>query len=265
MKASELILDLPEENNKEREEKLIKFIESGLYIGPKLIKIKSEWNGHTATISVMSDALMIGQEDDFLRINATMEGEQKIANTLQLSMITPKIADLIYFNSDVQIEPSILTPDSKMSNTSRMIQHNDAVSNKIKEHFKNSITNEDIGCFKPGLVANVGKDWVLSNKLSGKRTLAANYGWHTKSKPNPKNPSSGPFRCRAGGYIWQNIGTRHDIKHVDYSQVVRLMSEDIVVDGKFVKFYDIALNQETYGLVNYDEPLTVLKHPVMMV
>lgn len=259
MKASDLILQLPEQNTPDRESKIINFIGMGFYLAPRMVEVTSSWNGHTAILKVMSDALMIGEPDDFLRINATMEGEQRIADLLCMSMMTSKVADLVRMSAAVQIEPCTQTADSQMAYTTRMVKHNAAVTNRIIQATQASL--EDVAQGAVGLVADVGKDWVLSNKLAGKKDLAANYGWHTKQAPSPSAPQNGPYRCQAGGYMWQTLGTAHNTKHVDYSQVVRLMSTDMIVDNMPTTFAEVAASLELHGLVSYEGPLAVLRHP----
>lgn len=260
MKASEIVRELPEENTPDRDLKIINIIGTGHYIQPRVVSIESKWKDHVATISVMSDALMVGEPDDFLRINATMEGEQRIADMLLMSMLTPKIADLVYANAKIKLEPNTQTPDSKMAYTSRMVKHSAAVTEAIMRAtsaWPESPSIQEIADGSIGLVADVGKDWVLSNKLAGKKDVAANYGWHTKAKVQ----KSGPFACPGGGSMWQTLGTAHNTKHVDYSQIVRLMNTELIVDGKMMSFRDVASDPELCGLVSYEGPLTVFRHP----
>lgn len=260
MKASEIVKELPEQNSPEREDQIINFIGLGHYLQPNLVKVESKWKDHVAVVEVMSDALMIGEPDDFLRINATMNGEQRIADLLLMSMMTSKIADLVYFGAKIRIEPCTQTPDAKMAYTSRMVKHSDAVTSAIMQAtsaWPGSPSIQEIADGSIGLVADVGKDWILSNKLYGKESLAANYGWHTKRKTTP----NGPFPCMGGGSIWQNTGTAHNTKHVDYSQVVRLMSTEMTVDGKTMSFKDVASDPELCNLVSYEGPLKVFRHP----
>jgi len=264
MKASEIVAELPEEPTPEREEQIINFIGLGYYLKPDMVVVNSTWEGHTAQIGVMSDALMLGEPDDFLRINATMLGEQRIADLLQMSMLTPKIADLLRAQAPVQIEPCTQTPDAKMAYTSRMVKHSQAVTNAVLAATKSwpePGTVEMVGRHQIGLIADVGKDWVLTNQLAGKQSTAANYGWHTKVKPNPATPQNGPYKCPGGGYMWQTIGTAHNTSHVDYSQVVRLMGLRMLVDGKPMLFADVATHPDLCWLVSYEGPLTVLRHP----
>lgn len=264
MKATEIIAELPEQNTPEREAMIVNYIGLGHYLEPKMVTIESQIEGHVAHIRVMSDALMLGEPDDFLRINATMNGEQCIADLLQMSLITPKIADLIRFAAPIQIEPQTQTPDAYMAYTSRMSKHSAAVTNAIISATKNlavPATLQTIANGSVGMVADVGKDWVLSNKLANDQSLAANYGWHTKVQPNPAAPQNGPYKCPAGGYMWQTLGTAHNTAHVDYSQVVRLMSRHMIVDGRPMAFVDVASDPELCGLVSYEGPLTVFRHP----
>jgi hypothetical protein len=259
MKASEIVEELPEENTPDRESKIINIIGTGHYLRPRMVSIESKWKGHVAIISVMSDALMVGESDDFLRINATMNGEQRIADMLLMSMMTPKIADLVYASAKIKLEPNTQTPDSKMANTSRMVKHSAAVTEAIMRATAQtgSPSIQEIANGSIGLIADVGKDWVLSNKLARKKDVAANYGWHTKAKVR----KGGPFSCLGGGAMWQALGTTHNTKHVDYSQVVRLMSTELVVNGKTMSFHDVASDPKLCGLVSYEGPLIVFRHP----
>jgi len=264
MKASEIVAELPEQNTPEREAMIINYIGLGYYLEPKMIAVESQYNGHIATIRVMSDALMLGESDDFLRVNATMNGEQCIADLLQMSMLTTKIADLVRFAARVPIEPQTQTPDAYMAYTSRMVKHSAAVTDailKFTSGAENAATLETIADGSIGIVADVGKDWVLSNKLANDQNLAANYGWHTKQAPNPAYPQNGPYKCQAGGYMWQTLGTAHNAAHVDYSQVVRLMAKRMVVDNRVMTFEEVASDSELCGLVSYEGPLTVFRHP----
>jgi hypothetical protein len=268
MKASEIVARLPEKATPEREAKIIDFIRLGNYIAPRMFEIESKWGGHVAKIQVMSDALMLGEPDDFLRVNTTMKGEQCIADILTMSLITPKIADLIRINASVVIEPCIQTADNRMTFTSRMVKHSEAVTNAIlaatktwKTDFGGPIDKPYISSGSIGIVSDVGKDWVLSNLLYGREELAANYGWHTRQRPGLLNPKSGPYPCPAGGYMWQTLGTRHHTIHTDYSQVVRLMSPDMIVDGNPMKFSDVSVDRDLCWLVSYEGPLKVLRHP----
>lgn len=257
MKASEIVAELPEQPTPERESKIINFIGLGYYLEPKMIAVKSQVGDHEATLFVMSDALMLGEPDDFLRVNATMEGEQRIADLLQMTMLTSKVADLVRNAAAVQIEPQTQTPDAQMAYTSRMVKHSSAVTSAIMKVVPTdlaTIANGDVG-----LVSDVGKDWVLSNKLYGRDDLAANYGWHTKQKPS--SSSSGPYPCPGGGYMWQTLGTAHNPKHVDYSQVIRFMSTKAIVDGRRMDFIDLASDPDLCALVSYEGPLKVFRHP----
>lgn len=55
-------------------------------------------------------------------------------------------------------------------------------------------------------VCNVGKDWVRGARAG----MALNYGWDTDPKPGVTR-------------MIQTLGTRHDDRHIDYSQITRLV------------------------------------------
>ena len=247
-------IELSEADLIAREATIINCINLGYYLPINFTAIMSSFNNHTAVIKVMSDALMIGESDSFIRINMSMTGERKIAQILGMSLLTPKVADLIYANASVKIEPCTQIPDVCMAHTSRMIKHSNDINVKITSRI-NSQDLTQIGLNQLGIVADVGKDWVLSNKIKNE-TTAANYGWRTTAKPNPNYPGNGPF-SGPDGYMWQPLGTAHNTEHVDYSQVVRLMLREIMVDGQLMDFKDVVTSTEYCGLVNYDGILTV--------
>lgn len=80
---------------------------------------------------------------------------------------------------------------------------------------------------RKGLIVNVGKHWVLTNRITEKNNLAANYGWFMKGRR--------PI---------QTVGTRHDTAHTDYSQVLRLAKPMIRVDGREVDIRRVGRSPE---------------------
>ena len=87
--------DLSESDLMSRETNILKFIDLGCYLPLNLVEITCNFNNHIAIFKVMPDALMIGEHDSFIRINASMSMERKIAEMLGMSLLTSKIADFI--------------------------------------------------------------------------------------------------------------------------------------------------------------------------
>lgn len=140
-----------------------------------------------------------------VRIDVSAAEAQAWADELGALLTTPKIEDLIYKHASVKIPPF---PSDVVSTTEG--QH----SAKIDKAIGN----------QSGLVATVGKSWVLTDKLSP--TVAANYGWHTAQK------ASEPSVSLPSVNVWQGVGHKHNPHHRDYSQTLRLVSRKVVINGK---------------------------------
>ena len=171
-----------------------------------------------AKLQVSSRAMTI----DGIRVSVNQKDLQHIADYYGGHILTQKIADDINRLADVRIEPQTQrwfedTPNS-MARLYRMFDYDQIVSNAI-------------GSKKGNLYANEGKDWVLSleNSLAGVnaktgiewKNTATNHGWY-------KN--TGAYNL---GDPIQLAGHQHDINHVDYSQLARIVLSDmeISIDG----------------------------------
>lgn len=213
----------------------------------------SEHNGHRLTMRIFRDALKV----DGIRWPASARVMQQIADMTATMLPTPKILDLVWLEagrSGIQFDcvinhklpgrgqPTIvadLTPE--------------IVSPLVDEKIENALGNP------AGLIASVGKYWVLSNRLANPSTLtfgvqtACNYGWHH---------SKGLYQAVTPGLkVWQSQGTRHNDLHCDPSQVVRLVSRTAILRragstvDETVDLHFIARDPELSKLINHDGPL----------
>jgi hypothetical protein len=207
---------------KQREELIVAAVAEGAIDPPEWTTIVSNYQGRRAEIQVTTDALTILG----VRFDVTAEGAQRIADQLHAILPTPRLLQLIWEQADVRLTPCTLPSDAEMASTTRMIAHSRCVDERIAG--------------RKGLIVNVGKHWVLTNRLAGKRNLAANYGWFMKGRR--------PI---------QTVGTRHDTAHVDYSQILRLVKPLIKVDGREVDIRQVGRSADLWGLVSDEGPLLV--------
>lgn len=216
-----------------REAAVLEYVRKGIFrpITWSWLELKS--GEHVGRIAVMSDALALGNGEDFVRVNMTCRTQQLVADMLGFLLITPKVSDAIFASAMVKITPCLQTPDDEMMQTHRMIRHHDEVEAKRRG--------------MPGLVSTVGKDWVLTNKLIASPTLAANYGWH-----DPKAPYAGK---------WQPVGMRHNVDYTDYSQVCRLMRPTMIVDGSEMGVGAVLRNPALCGLLSNEGVMQITRHP----
>jgi hypothetical protein len=156
---------------------------------------------------VAGDYLAVGGDDDFVRMPLTPAAAVRVAATLGCSLPTRKMVDAIYAEANLRPEPRPLTEDRESVAT--FARHDGIIRSQLTGT-------------KPGLVAGVKKDVVLSNRLAEKPGRVAIYGWH-----------------RPGGAPIQPLTTGHHEGYVDYSHGVRLVRRVVKVDGKEVMIEDV--------------------------
>jgi hypothetical protein len=171
-------------------------------------EVVSHLDGRDLVISVFRDAMKF----DGVRWPATAVQMQQIADMIGCMMLTPKVCDLIWQQADMSFD-AIVNINGNIVATTPIPLYSDEVDKKIAYLG---------GC--DGIVASVGKYWVLTNKLADWQKLGmkygvhscCNYGWHSSAAPY-----AGVTR---GLKVWQSPGYAHNDAHVDPSQTIRLMS-----------------------------------------
>ncbi len=147
-------------------------------------------------------------------------------------MLTTRLCDLVWEQASVRIPPCIGAPDATMASTSRMLEHH----RRVEEHVAG----------RTGLIENVGKHWVLTNRLADRPDRAANYGWFDPGAAH-----------RCGQHtLWQPLGLAHDPDHVDYSQVVRLVRRRCTVDDAERDLLEVMTDPALAGLLSSEGPCT---------
>lgn len=224
--------------------------------------ITTRYGDYTGKIWVSNDALRVGDASDSIRVNASHETAQKIADELGYVLPSAKISDLIYQQAKVRLLPmpqGKWRDDETMAHTRRMVEASRMVDKVIAGRF--------------GLVSNVGKDWVTTRRLFSKYVpnpkykcdhgpvRSANYGWHwSGATQRPATPAGGKA-------VFQSIGLCHSIEHVDYSQVIRLVKRQMQICGKdlgdchMVDIEQVVREPQYAGLVSHEGPLAVFRHP----
>jgi hypothetical protein len=233
----EFIGSLPEHAGTARETALLEAVRGGWTASIVWVEVHSEWHDRRATLFVSADALRVGDEQDSIRINASARTTQQIADFFGCVLPTTRICNLIWEQATVRLSPSIQPADREMAATSRMLQHHESVEKKRAG--------------REGLIENVGKHWVLTNRLCGTRDKAANYGWHDRGALH-----------RMGKYpVWQPLGLAHNLEHCDYSQVVRLVQRRCLIDGVERDLTEVMVDPELAPLVSDEGPLRMVRLP----
>jgi hypothetical protein len=238
---------------KGREEAIFEAVQKGLHVPVSWFVIKnSVWVGgveHTAEISVAADALRIGGVPNGIRVSVTPRLAQRVADHLGSLLPTTKVCDLI--NSAAVARKSWVKPQIQPSDTASRMAHGMSPSMSDNDAVASHSRKVDSLARLP-LVANAGKDWVLTNGYKSRLGSAANYGWF--------DPAA-PYISSSGLRLWQQLGFAHNADHVDYSQVLRLVHPKVKVDGTELDFRYVAKDPVLCRLVSDEGPLEYFEIP----
>lgn len=230
-----------------RETTLLEYVQTGR-ASWEWSQLDLEVDGHAIRIWCLRDGVKV----EGVRLSMSAHLAQQCADAIGAMLPTPKLCDLIYRAAPVRLSPiprGDWVTSLSMATTQHMIDQSAAIDARIGE--------------AGGVVADVGKDWVLVNALGAHPGKAANYGWHVDSNPWEQIPSEAAvtFPAQPGAHVLQGVGTRHPPDHADYSQVQRLVSTACEVDGEAWDLRDLAQSATLGSLVASDAPLTVLRQP----
>ena len=191
------------------------------------VEIKLSAGGHEGSVWVSPDVLAVGSDDDFVRMPLAPLTAQQIHDRYRTTFVTTKLADDIHAHAEVvltYIDQSAWhhytkDPGTGMLTNPFYLEHNRRVelARKAKD--------PELG----RLVSTVKKDVVLSIKLNnapsgrslGRRSVVI-YGWY-----------------RANGTPVQPESDVHVSTYADYSHGIRLVSTDMIVDGKPMSLFDV--------------------------
>ena len=204
-------------------------------------------DGTEIRVPVIRDALKING----VRVSASAQDLQRIADILGCLLLTPKIVDLVYQQAKLRFEPIVNIGGRIVALTTSEI-YSRVLDARIRE----------LGGDPGGLIDSVGKYWVLHKELSYPEKLkyghstVCNYGWLGASAAYPALTSG--LRC------WQTPGFQHNDLHDDPSQLVRLMRRFgwLVQPGEQPRPLDLAMalkDEKLAPLLNYEGPLTYLR------
>lgn len=192
-------------------------------------------NSPVATISylVMPDVLCIGSNEDYVRMPMNPLTAQAIANQYDCTLPTRKIVNDIWSQADNKLTPLPWGPpfDEDMIKTYRIGIHHSRIQNQLSSLNLNA----------HALTSGHKKDVVLTNKLaplnSNKRV--AIYGW---IQPN--------------GQPIQGLNpVSHDELYADYSHGIRLIANDVVVNGVVMRTADVFNDPSLCVLLSDEGPL----------
>jgi hypothetical protein len=237
MKASEWIKGLPEAPGFARDQYVLEAVIAGHHLPIRWCPLSTAKGQHSGTVWVAEDALRIGEPGDCVRITVSHRLAQLIVDHFDARLPTSRISDLAWEQATVRL-PDLVRPwwaDGTMSTNARMVEQDRAIETLIAS--------------RPGLVADVGKDWILSRQHEWNPSCGVNYGIHYRKM--------GQLR------VWQPTSTKHNLDHHDYSQTLRLVCRTAEVDGQRMPLDQVLRAKELAPLVSNEGALTILRHPAV--
>ncbi len=165
-------------------------------------------------VTVSNDALKatIPEVERPIRLPVSYAETIVICNALGCLPPTQAVSDAIWAAAAVIVPPHglvVTATDVQLMNTVEWsIRHNDAIDER--------------GLDPALLVADVGKDWILDNGIAQRG--AVNYGWRVDKT-----------------HLLQPLGHAHDAAHWDYSQVLRAVKREAVLNGTTIDLLDYLL------------------------
>ena len=174
-------------------------------------------------LEVLPDFLAIGSDTDFCRIPMLPATAQKIATLFGATLPTSKISDLAWEFATVKLSPQTMNPDASMTTVPVFIAHNTLVE------------SARVALGKPlsAPIAGHKKDIIITNRIATDNTKVYIYGWHYTS-----------------GTPIQSISGAHNSEYVDYSHGVRMVNQEMTVDGQLTKVRDVLRDSKKHVLLS---------------
>jgi len=193
---------------------------------------------NTIVYLVTSDYLSIGQNADYVRMPMNPLTAQVIADRFDCSLPTRKMVNDIWAQSPNKLIPLPWGPpyNEDMEATHRVGTHNKRIQDQLITTARNPFD----------LTSGHKKDVVLTNKLHPRnpRKTVAIYGW---IYPNGK-----PI---------QGLNTSaHGVTYEDYSHGIRLIMNDVIVNGKPMRLQKVFLDPTIAHLVSDEGTLKFLRY-----
>lgn len=185
-------------------------------------------NSYEMIFFTVCDYMAIGSDQDYFYIPMTPSTAQYLADSLNCTLPTKKMVDVIYNRAEFKLSPQPIPPSDTMTTVPVFWQHTDSIKQQFAQlGFDRAADN---------IVGGTKKDIIISNKIYSpdityERVVI--YGWHI-SVNNPIQP----------------VYNGHIAMYADYSHGVRLISNIAFLNGDSVQVKDIVMNASLWPLLS---------------
>jgi hypothetical protein len=203
---------------------------------PVIVTNVAEGITNIATFFATPDYLAVGSDEDYLLMPISPDTAQRIADRLGCTLPTRKMADEIYAAAEVKLAPSPIPPGPAMTTVPVFAQINEM----IRTQRLANLSSHPLGA----LVAGHKKDVVISARLAGVTNKVAIYGWHLTN-----------------GAAIQPLYLGHTAAWVDYSHGIRLVSQNMLVNGETRTVAEVLADPKLCGLISDEGVITNTRYP----
>lgn len=186
---------------------------------------------HTIKYKVMPDVLAIGNNSDFVRMPMSPLAAQVIAEKFACILPTTQMSDDIYKNAETKLTPSPMSGGNYKNWQQRMTKNEFYTEHQRLVEAKCRMAGHQNGM----LIAGHKKDVIISNFLNSHKGNVIIYGWHDS---------------RNGGKPIQGYGWGHEITYADYSHGIRLIANEVEVDGEKMDIKDVLADKTLSKLLS---------------
>lgn len=182
----------------------------------------------TATYDVLPDYLCIGLDRDFVRMPMTPLIAQPIADALGCLLPTRKMVDDIYAQATVKLAPAPISPTTvDITLATTFFRHHEMIEAQRE--------GQPLGL----LIGGIKKDVVITPLLADHPGKVAIYGWH-----------------QLDGTPIQPLYLGHVDWYVDYSHGIRLVRQQMFVDGVEMSVAEVLADPELHVLLSDEGVVT---------
>jgi hypothetical protein len=183
-----------------------------------------------STIEAMPDYLAVGSDADFVRIPMTPQTAQQLADRFGCILPTRKMVDAIDAAAEVRLAPQPLSEDRE-SIAAFLLSH---------EKIEQQRAGKPLGA----LTIGAKKDIVLTPRIHERPDRVAIYGWR-----------------QLDGQPIQSLTTVHVNWYVDYSHGVRLVRDEMQIDGQPAKVSEVLRDPQRCELLSDEGPIDPPRYP----
>ena len=229
MRASEFVRDFAPKGLRKWEAEALDMIAKGQIAQPAFIEVpvRTPDGAHEGRFFAAGDYLSVGEGGDYMRMPLTPRSAQLVADLFSVQLPTSKMVDAIWAASEVKLDPQPENPN-RFVNLPQMLDHSRKVDAQLAQRAG--------GRAFRGL-AGQKKDVVISRNMPPGKVVI--YGWH-----------------RPDGTHIQPRSSIHAEDYLDYSHGIRLVSPNMVVDGKDVLVVDVLKDPALSALLSDEGPIT---------